>query len=278
MVVRRGLRDRDQTSQGSVQPSDHFSTASVSLTSQLSSRLRLSSEFHYVKAKNRVLSLHLPPPSSFQRQSHPSASSNASGSTSSASAYDFQRRAVRDEMDDDTRFKTAEMRLGGMLDWEKTFSVSVCAQTILQGRTLIPSGPRCVCFADLGSWCVAEPPVESEGERRAPRGRRWSTVCERDRDLHAVSSLARSASDTAATSTSYADDGLVLEYREAYMQINADTLSALQIFDERTHAYMHSGTTREGLSLYSKHRYSSALRPVSGDAYLTRRPFRSQRS
>lgn len=34
------------------------------------------------------------------------------------------------------------------------------------------------------------------------------------------------------------------------MQINADSLEALGIFDTESHAYQHSGRTKEGLSLF----------------------------
>ena len=40
-------------------------------------------------------------------------------------------------MDDDQRFKTAEMRIGGMLDWDKSFSVSPWNDVHACGRSCL---------------------------------------------------------------------------------------------------------------------------------------------
>ncbi|KAL7410447.1 DNA mismatch repair protein MutS, partial [Mrakia frigida] len=164
--------------------------------------IRPQKEFNYNKSKNRIISLRLPPPSSFHR--HPPPSSNGSVASSSNSrsqsnnAYDFQRRAERvEDMNDDQRSKTAEMRLSGMIDFEKGYSI--CA---------------------AGGLLSHHSRARARGE--LPGG------------------------DDGALSV----HGIEIFTPEAYMQINADTLSSLQIFDEESHAYMHSGATREGLSLF----------------------------
>ena len=70
-----------------------------------------------------------------------------------------------DEMDDDTRTRTAEIRLGGMLDWNKTFSVSDLRWShrliaVLTLFSCLSSG-----LADLGCRSADQSSVEKEGER-----------------------------------------------------------------------------------------------------------------
>ena len=186
-------------------------------------------EFQYNKSKNRVLSLHLPPPSSFHRLQDPSSNASVASSVNSRNqsnnAYDFQRRADRvDEMDDDQRSKTAEMRLGGMIDFEKVFSVSrptSRSPSPASSSLHILIADHSVKFVDFRCWRIAQSLLESQGERRASRKRRRIAVGQRDRDLHSV----RSTLILTFIIEPHTDIQHSVYSREAFMQINADTLS-----------------------------------------------------
>lgn len=85
-------------------------------------------DFAFAKSKNRLLTVRLPPsPSELEAAASTSSTSARTVSSIQNDAYSFSRRSSRldlyEALDDDARARMAELRLGTMLDFDKTFAV-----------------------------------------------------------------------------------------------------------------------------------------------------------